>query len=207
MNKKETFLCDNLQHQNQFLTLFLKTQNHFFQLPALYLNDQTSQLEALLLSETNSIVPTIRTWRMSRQILSKKESKKWVQNLKCSRKMTTKTFGSIQNPTTGETVCNIFMNLRNQLVIAAGKVVEEIVASADTIIVRRHRWRIQFDSLDEWPCGPSLQKDLCDSAAVQWEQDREFVGLNPTICKVETGRRNSNNMSMLIIDMKNLSVY
>ena len=139
--------------------------------------------------------------------LVQKRIQKLGLKLKVFKKNDNKDFRLIQNPTTGETVCNNFMNLRNQLVIAAGKLVEEIVASADTNIVRRHRWRIQFNSQADWPCGPSLQKDLCDSAAVQCEQVREFVRLNPNFCQVGTGRGISNNMSMLIINMKNISVY
>ena len=54
-------------------------------------------------------------------------------------------------------------------------------------MVQRQGWATQIVSQGGWHSGPSKQKDLCDSAAYQWGQTREFL-TSPIICN-EGGRR------------------
>ena len=96
MIKKEACMSKNLQHQSHSSSLLSKT-NHFFQLPALHVNMQTSCLTAPLLPWTNSLVPTMWFLKRARTDLvdflcSRVISITWMEKLKCSRKMTTKTF-------------------------------------------------------------------------------------------------------------------
>ena len=61
-------------------------------------------------------------------------------------------------------------------------------ASADTYNVQRHGCTTQTGSQGSWRSGPSKQKELCDSAAVQCGLAWEFLCSSPTICKEERGR-------------------
>ena len=72
----------------------------------------------------------------------------------------------------------------------------ELVSSADTNSVRRHGGTTQTGSQVGWRSTPGNQKDLCDSAAVDCGQTRQFLFWSPIICKEEVGTRSFNELSM-----------
>ena len=90
---------------------------------------------------------------------------------------------SVQNITTRELDLSQVLRLRNQLVFAAKDF------GSDQILPPPHRlhqnpkiWKNNFGR-----CQPSQQNDLCDSAAIQCGQLREFLCSNP-IVREEEGR-------------------
>ena len=143
MTKKETYTSDNLQHQSHFLTFFLKTIN-FFQIPAFYLNDQTSWPTPLLFPWTNSLAPRISTSENVKTVLvdsflSKHYSNYLHVKLKVPEKDDNTDVLLVRNLTMGDVDLNQFTRLRNQMVTVAetfGR--EENVSSADTNNVQSH---------------------------------------------------------------------
>ena len=64
----------------------------------------------------------------------------------------------------------------------------KLVSSARTNNAQTQGWTNKTGSQGGSPSGPSKQKKLFDSAVVQCEHPREFLCLNPIICKEEGGR-------------------
>ena len=103
-------------------------------------------------------------------------------------------FGPIQNLTIGKADFNLFMRLRNQLVLARQNVVRgKFVLNANTSDVQRQEWTTQTGSKVERRRRPRKWKKMCDSAAVQREKARVFIWSSPNICKEEEGREISTN--------------
>ena len=79
---------------------------------------------------------------------------------------------------------NQFMRLRNELVFAAeGFGREENLSPVLIPTMSKDKHGQLKLGQSRWRCGPSLQKDLCDSAPVQCVQARKFICPNPFFVK------------------------
>ena len=126
----------------------------------------------------------------------------WFQNhsnyldvkLKVSIEYDNKEFRLVQNLTQEEANFSQFMQLRIQLVSAAEKLPrEENFSSVVTPKLAKDTDEQLKFSHGGWRSGPSKQKDLCESAAVQCGQARVFLCSNLGLCKEEGGWEVSTN--------------
>ena len=120
MTKKDAYINNEIQLQNQSLT-FIHKNNHFFQLPAFSLNPMAYNTTVSLnkVSCANYVDFGKFQDKFGRLSRSKNDSNYLDEKLKLFKEDDNKEFRLVQNLTMEEADFNKFLRMRNQLVKAA----------------------------------------------------------------------------------------